>query len=316
MLSRVTMPISRGALVLLFFALASGGCARSRLIPKSALEKKYANPSSRFIEIMDMRIHYRDEGEGPALVLLHGMGASLHTWDGWVEALGKDYRIVRMDLPGFGLSDPPAAGKGFTIEAGVRFMEAFLGALGIETCAMAGNSMGGWIAWEFAAAHPEAVGKLILIDAAGLMTPQDVPPVIKRMKWPIVKKIMLKGVPKFFIRKFVRSAYGDKKKLTKETLARYIDLFNGEGNTEAFLKIAHAAVEIHDEKLASIKAPTLILWGKKDRWLKVKYAARFHKAIAGSKLIVYDGAGHVPMEEIPEKTAADAASFLAAAPAP
>lgn len=91
---------------------------------------------------------------------------------------------------------------------------------------------------------------------------------------------------------------------------------DGEGNTEAFCKIAHTAVEVHAEKLASIKAPTLILWGKKDRWLKVKYAAGFHEAIAGSKLIVYDGAGHVPMEEIPEKTAADAASFLAAAPAP
>ena len=132
-------------------------------IPVEELKKTYADGTSRFVPVGGMDVHYRDEGRGFPLVLIHGTAASLHTWDGWATALSGDFRVIRMDLPAFGLTGP-APDRDYRIGAYVRFIDDFLDTIGVTRCHLAGNSLGGLIAWNYALAHPAKVDRMILVD--------------------------------------------------------------------------------------------------------------------------------------------------------
>ncbi|MEM8548821.1 MAG: alpha/beta fold hydrolase, partial [Pseudomonadota bacterium] len=111
----------------------------------------WLNDASRFVAVAGSDAHYRREGTpgAPVLLLLHGTSSSLHTWDGWVSRLADDYDIVRVDLPGFGLTGP-RADRDYTVSAYVAFLERFVARLGLTQFTIAGNSLGGNIAWRFA----------------------------------------------------------------------------------------------------------------------------------------------------------------------
>src|SRR5450755_1650723 len=152
------------ALVLVIAVFVAVAWAPDR--PVSALEARWAQPPSTFVDVQGMKVHLRDEGvrtDPVPVVLLHGTSASLHTWDGWAKELAANRRVIRFDLPGFGLTGPSPDGD-YRIESYVRFVTAMLDKLGVSRCVIAGNSLGGQIAWETALAHPERIEKLILID--------------------------------------------------------------------------------------------------------------------------------------------------------
>ena len=143
-----------------------------------------------------MDVHYRDEGNpkhSVPIVLLHGTGASLHRFDDWTAKLKHDYRVVRMDLPAYGLTGP-FPDRNYSIDNYVDFLEHFLTARGIKKCILAGNSLGGSIAWNFTIKYPEMVDKLILIDAAGYPTQaKSIPLAFQIARVPVVNKLFTFG---------------------------------------------------------------------------------------------------------------------------
>ena len=158
-------------------------------IPVEKLLEEYAGENSRFVEIDGLKVHYRDEGSGEPVVLLHGVLSSLHTWDGWTAELQRERRVIRLDLPGFGLTGPGTEPQ-INLDYYVEFMAKFLDALGLERVTMAGNSMGGGITWLFAARYPERVDKIVLLDAAGFLTADDNLNLFKLAGSPVLKPLV------------------------------------------------------------------------------------------------------------------------------
>src|ERR1700687_5066804 len=192
-------------LLLLVAAIAIAAMVRPD-IPLEALLPEYGAPPSKFVEIEGMRIHYRDEGTRPPLVMLHGFGSSLFTWDRWVRQLAGTRRLIRRDLPGFGLPGPAPDGD-YRAERYVRVFAALLDSLGVERTDIAGNSMGGRTALMFALEHPERVRKLILVDAGGF-APMPPPPLFRLAQVPILGPFLILHVtPRFAIRRTLGGGY-------------------------------------------------------------------------------------------------------------
>lgn len=282
--------------------------------PLSELQARWAPHPSTFIDVQGTHVHLRDEGprtDPVPIVLLHGTSSSLHTWDGWVAELKSNRRVIRFDLPGFGLTGPFAAGD-YRIESYVRFVAAVLDQLGVSRCAIAGNSFGGQVAWETALAHPGRIEKLILVDAAGYpFQSQSVPIGFRIARIPVLNRLMGFTLPRRLVESSVRNVYGDPGKVTPELVDRYFELTLREGNRRALVKrFEQVPAGAHAERIAALKVPTLILWGGRDRLIPPADAERFHRDIAGSRLIVFDRLGHVPQEEDPGATVAAARQFL------
>ncbi len=269
---------------------------------------KYTNEHSKFVEVQGLNIHYRDEGKGEVLLLVHGTFASLHCFDDWTEMLKSQYRIVRLDLPGFGLTGPNPAHK-YSISLFTELLKDFLVALKIDKCSIAGNSLGGWLSWEFALKFPSMVNKLILIDSAGYINDNTYPLPFIIAQTPVLRNVF-NYVPKAVVRRFVKQVFYDQNKVTNEMVTRYYDLFHREGNKEAFVRLANSSFSQNTDNLIHLNLPVLVLWGKKDNWLSVTHADKFEKDLKFCTKIIYENAGHVPMEEIPEQTAKDVLNFL------
>lgn len=278
-------------------------------IPVEELKKTYANEESEFIEVEGMQIHYRDEGKGEIIVLLHGTAASLHTWDVWTEKLKEKYRVVRLDLPAYGLTGSHPEHK-YDYESYVRVLHHFLEKLDIQKFHLAGNSLGGRIAWAYALSYPEEVDKLILVDASGYPTGKPRPFVFRLARTPILNGIVRYVTPHFFFRRNLEQVYGNDNKITDETIQRYYDMNLREDNREAFIERAKTDYNNDASQIKNIQSPTLILWGEEDTWIPVENAYKFDKDIPNSKLVTFKGAGHVPMEEIPEETVQAVLEFL------
>ena len=273
--------------------------------------QKYTNDDSRFLVIDGSLVHYRVEGEGKPLLLIHGAFSSLHTFDQWVHLLSDDHQIIRLDLPGFGLSDS-IQGHDYSITALVKFLTKFMDQMGIDQCDVAGSSLGGWLAWEMALRKSSRLNKLVLVSSAGFMEDHSVPLPFKVARTPVLGKVMKYAIKKSVLRTFLNQVFVDQKKVTDELVDRYYDLISREGNPEAFLSLANGKFRSRTNKLKDIKARTLIMWGEEDAWLPVESGYWFQVCIPDSKLIIYEGVGHVPMEEAPEATAKDLKKFLKA----
>lgn len=272
------------------------------------LEAKYAGAPSRFVTVQGMRVHYRDEGQGPAVVLLHGMGSSLHTWDGWTAALRDSLRVIRLDVPGYGLTGPQPAGD-YRLATYMPFVRQFLDSLHVDKASFAGNSLGGEIAWNFALAEPARVERLILVDAAGF-PPGDPPFLFRLVRVPLLGGLLSYVGPRWFTGMNLQQVYAEPSRLTDATVDRYWELTLRRGNRRAFLQRSNLVGVDMTSHLGEIRAPTLVMWGEKDIWIPTALAPVFAKAIPGARLEVIPDAGHVPMEERPEATAAIARRFL------
>jgi pimeloyl-ACP methyl ester carboxylesterase len=274
--------------------------------PGSWLERRYTNDASQFVEVGGARVHYRDEGpeDAPVLLALHGAYSSLHTWDGWVDEF-DGIRVVRLDLPGFGLTGPNGA-REYSISYYVDFLDAFCEALDIDDVAVAGNSLGGAIGWRLAVTHDERVDRLVLLDAG---RQQLLPPEGRVFTSPGFDVVPRYLTPRTSTRAILRDAYGDTDKLTRDTVRRYHDLLLRTGNRRAVIKLAQTATPAPFDP-DTVPCPTLIQWGEEDDWLPLLLAERFAEEIPDARLQTYPGVGHIPMEEAPERTAADAAAFL------
>ena len=268
-------------------------------IPLNELKKTYANQFSKFIEIEGMNVHYRDEGEGEVILLIHGTGASLHTWDKWTDELKKKYRVVRLDLPAYGLTGPHPKNK-YSIPDYSNFLNSFTESLGIKNFILAGNSLGGAIAWYYASEHKEKVKLLSLLNPGGFSnTNDDSPLVFKLARAPIIKDILRYVTPRFFVKNTLKEVYYDKSKLTNNKIDTYRDMILRENNRESFITRSALKPKDHTGRLQLITAPTQILWGNEDAWIPVENAVLFEKFIPITRVDIMKKTGHIPMEERP-----------------
>lgn len=287
-------------------------------VPVDELKARWARPPSRFIEVNGMQVHIRDEGphDDPLpVVLLHGTSASLHTWEGWAQALRDKRRVIRFDLPGFALTGPNRQGDYLT-DTYVLFVRSVMDQLGVRRFVVAGNSLGGQIAWSTAAALPDRVAALILVDASGyppesITTGQSIPLGFRIARTPGLRMLMEYTLPRGVVESSVGNVYGDPSRVTQELVDQYVAMTLRAGNRRALGRRMDQGYTANVALLTGIKVPTLILWGGKDRLVPLELAHRFARDIKGSKLVVFDDLGHVPQEEDPVRTVAEVRRFLA-----
>lgn len=286
-------------------------------LPLAQLKARWATPPSQFIEVEGLQVHLRDEGprSDPApIVLVHGTSASLHTWEGWAAELRKTRRVIRFDLPGFGLTGPNA-NNDYSREVYVRFVGALMDRLGVQRFVIGGNSLGGDVAWTVAHAYPQRVQRLILVDAAGYpLESLSVPLGFRIAGTPALRGIMANILPPGLMAQSMRNVYGDPARVTPELVALYTDMARREGNRQALGAALHQRLAQRDtgreQDIKALRLPTLILWGGQDRLIPPVYAQRFAADIAGSKLVMFEQLGHVPQEEDPAATVAAVQAFL------
>jgi pimeloyl-ACP methyl ester carboxylesterase len=284
--------------------------------PVEELTARWAQPPSQFVQIAGMSVHLRDEGpqDDPLpVVLLHGTGASLHTWDGWAQALSQHHRVIRYDMPGFGLTGPEPNAD-YTIENYVKVLGAVLDERGVKHCVLAGNSLGGYVAWAAAVLAPERIARLVLVDAGGYpYQSASVPLGFKIARTPVLRTLMKDVLPRGLIESSVKNVYGDPAKVTPELVDRYFDLTTRAGNRQALgQRFAQTQPGALAQRVPELNLSTLILWGGQDRLIPLQMGQRFRDEIAGSKLVVFAELGHVPQEENPARTVLAVEDFLAA----
>jgi pimeloyl-ACP methyl ester carboxylesterase len=277
------------------------------------LSERWALPPSSFLPVNGMQVHLRDEGprEDPnPIVLLHGTSDSLHTWAGWSEDLRRQRRVIRFDLPAFGLTGPDPRSD-YSIAAYVRFVTAVVDTLGVKSFVLAGNSLGGQIAWATAVAHPERVVSLVLVDAAGYpLQPQSVPIGFRVARTPGLRKVMEFVLPRGVVQESLRNVYGDPSKVSSELVDRFYELTLRQGNRAALGSRMEQKLSGDESQIKTLKVPTLIVWGAKDRLIPLENGRRFAADIRNSQLVVFDNLGHVPQEEDAQATVKAVRQFL------
>lgn len=307
--------LARLVILLLVLVLMAGLLLGKKDIPAEELVQKYGRPPSQFMNLMNMRVHYRDEGnrnDTVPLVLIHGTSSSLFTWDSTVHLLGPLRRIIRFDLPGFALTGPHPQ-RDYSMDMYTRFVDSVLIRLGVHHCVLAGNSLGGAIAWRYAVRYPANVNKLVLVDAGGYVSKDkiDLPLGFRLAKMPVVNNLVKWITPKQLVRKSVEDVYGDKRRVTDALVDLYSDMTLRAGNRQALIDRMQLGLgEDASAQIRTIQIPTLIIWGDQDHLIPVSNAALFHRDIKGSELIVLKGIGHVPMEEVPWDFARALVPFL------
>lgn len=278
--------------------------------PRAVLEAKYLDRPEDMIVVAGARMHVRDSGprSGPTVIMIHGFGASLHTWEPWAEMLQDRFRVIRLDLPGSGLSSPDPTGRyddGRTMELLIALMDQ----LGVTKTALIGNSIGGRISWRFAAEHPGRVSKLVLIAPDGYASHGFV--YDQAPKVPVTLRAMRYILPKPLLRMSLVPAYGNPSTLTPALMDRYHDLMLAPGSRAALLARMEQTILVDPEPLLRrIEVPVLLVWGVKDAMIPVANAADYQRALPAAELVTFADLGHLPHEEAPAESLRPVRAFL------
>jgi pimeloyl-ACP methyl ester carboxylesterase len=286
--------------------------------PVESLVARWAPPPSDFIDLHGQTVHLRDVGprEDPLPVLLvHGTSASLHTWEGWANALKRERRVVTFDLPAFGLTGPFAgryANAGYDGDTYARFVLDLADHLKLGRFVIGGNSLGGEVAWRVATLAPARVHQLVLVDAAGPpFVPQTFPIGWQLARVPVLNRALEWVLPRSVVAEGLATAYADPARISPELVDRYFELTLREGNRRALVeRLAHWRPGADAERIATLRVPTLVLWGRRDRLIPLSAGEHFGRVIPGSRLVVFDDLGHVPHEEDPARTVKPVRAFL------
>ena len=297
-------------------ALVLGGLAlHDRAAPRPAPWIAATGLEARFETVDGRRLRYVRTGAGPAVVLVHGFGSSLYTWKDVIPGLARDHDVVALDMPGFGLSDQPGD---LAVDDLPRAVLGLMDRLGIDRAALVGNSLGGGTVALVAAEQPERVSALVLVDAAGFnLGPADQPRLVGVLM--SAAGALVGGLPgkRLVVETALREVFHDPAMLTPDRIAEYL---HGATRPGTFASIRSLGRSLRGRRtlvqdaLGRVRAPTLVLWGREDRWIPLAHAERFRAAVRGARLEVIDACGHVPQEEKPELVLKLLRDFLARPP--
>lgn len=297
-----------GAGVLTIFWFVRPADIRLEELPSPIPHQAY----SHFASVDQIRLHYQEKGAGPALVLIHGYGASTQDWSAVFEPLAERFRVLAVDLKGFGFSDKPAGD--YTIPAQAALVMKWLEQLGVQRAALCGNSMGGAVALFCALNEPSRVERLILVDSvasnqaaleSGLVPPLLLKPVIG----PILGALAL-TTPELVQAGLQRSIY-DKSLATPERLESYYRPLRTRHGQRAALAVARQwDLSTLERNLHRVQLPTLIIWGANDELIPLSHGRWIHQQISGSQLVVFPQCGHVPQIEKPREFVQAVTQFM------
>jgi pimeloyl-ACP methyl ester carboxylesterase len=307
----VKLALLIGVLVLLAALLGAGFWLYTPDRPRKVLEAKYNVLPADYVDAAGMRLRIRDTGprDAPAVIMLHGFGSSLETWDDWAALLSDKFRVVRYDLPGFGLTGPDPTGD-YTDARSVAVLAALMDRLGIAKAAIIGNSMGGKLAWTFAATHPDRVTKLVLVSPDGFASPGF--EYGKKPDIGFVVRLLPYALPTAMLRASLVPAYADKTMLTDGLVDRYGDMMRAPGVRAAIVaRMRQYIPEDPEAALRRIQAPTLLVWGGKDGMILFANAQDYLRDIPNSRLAAFPDLGHIPQEEAPIRSLEPVRQFLA-----
>ena len=267
---------------------------------KAELEKTYGSPQTAYVSALGVQLHYQDTGpskNATPILFLHGFGASLQTWDTWAQALSEDHRVISVDLPGFGLTGEDPSGI-YTDQRSVEVLEAFLKRLQIPKVVLVGNSMGGKLAWQFAARYPNQVSKLVLISPDGYASPGM--EYGKKPEIPTIAELYRYFFSKEFLAMNLEPAYANPNTLNDALVNRYYDLMLAPGVRGAILaRMQQTVLQDPVPSLASIQVPTLLIWGEKDAFIPISNSNEYLKVMPNAKRVSLPNIGHLPQEEQP-----------------
>lgn len=317
----------RGLLAFLVVLVAAFLIVRTPDTDPDEMRRKYGGSPSQFVTIGDgVTVHLRDEGppnrqdDAPAIMLLHGSNADLHTWEPWVEALKRRYRVIRFDQVGHGLTGPDPAddyGRDNYVEDILEVADK----MGLETFVLGGNSMGGKHALAFAVAYPERLDGLVLVDGSGgPMLKLDNQPDdggasgnigFRIAQTPGLNLLVEQITPRSLIARSLEQSVSVKSVASAAAVDRYWELLRYPGNRRATLKRFGSAYDpLTKAEIAGIGTPTLILWGEEDRLIPVEAGQWLAANMPNAELITYPGIGHLPHEEAVQPTLDDLLAWL------
>lgn len=296
--------------------LITSGCTSVGTRSLSELTQKYTDSTSKFVSVDGIPVHYRDAGTGETVLLLHGEHSSLQVWDAWAERLSQNFRVIRMDLPGHGLTGPSANTETYDLEYMLEVLDEFIGKLELDEgeLHLVGASYGGFLTWNYALQNPEIVSSMILVDSTGYE--QELHPVLDFNTTPFLAGFNSWLLPQGRVRSRLRSMYAEENRVPQEVVERTQDLMMRKGNRDAFIEVARTMEkqleegENKSDRIRYIETPALVMWGESDTWTEKRIMKQFKGDLPNGQLISYEAVGHLPMEELPYQTARDAEHYL------
>lgn len=303
--------------ILLLLTFLFAGCKDLGLIeiPKYLGDKKWGNPNdgSRFTVVGELKIHYRDEGpeDAPTIVMIHGIADSLHVWDNTVNLLKNDFRIIRFDVPGFGLTGPVPE-KEYTPQVWINYLDGLLAKLKVKKAHLMGNSLGGYIAWNFALARPAKVESLFLLDPAAFPVSRA-PWVVELARWYPVRQITTATTPRLLVSRAIHEVYGDDSLVTEEIIDRYYEMMLRKDNRHSYMDVFRKILDlknVYPIELAELETKTMVVFGEEDEWIPPSQLESWQKEVPHVKTNTYPGVGHTPQAESAELVVDDFLEFI------
>lgn len=297
MKTKLSPPVFQGMLLALFLLVCLWAPAQAQhpnagnLVSPAILEA-IQNPSApveKEVVVFGTKIHYVEAGSGPVVILLHGLGGSSQNWALNIAPLAQKFRVIVPDQIGFGKSDKPFVH--YRIGTYVDYLDQFCKQLKVERASLVGNSMGGWIAAAYTVAFPERVEWLVLVDAAGFAPPANFDYRILYGLNPSTREGMKQVAAKVFYNKLFQSDA-----LVDAAMAARFTAGDGYTITSIIESITRGE-DFLDNRVKSIKQPTLVVWGRQDGLTPLADGERFKKEIPNSTLLVIEECGHVPQFE-------------------
>ncbi len=312
---RSSVAVLVGVILSLLASIAGAGeTADETALPKNLSQEylldRYASQESTFAYLNRTLVHYRDEGRGPALLLIHGSLQDLYDWDVWTKTLSASYRVVRLDLPGSGLTGRVGSGD-YSIDNTMRTIDALMDRLGERRFAVVGTSIGGVVAFRYAATRPERTSALVLMNSAGVEWGNEkiIPPQPQRYNESLTDKVSRKD-----LRTILNAVVPDPAKIPPGRLERGLDYVRREGRQhEAAAMIGAYRRGEPAQMLGRIESPVLLVWGSTNRALDPTVADRFAELLVRSPAVeksLVPGAGHGPHVEAPAESVRFVTAFF------
>lgn len=288
-------------------AQAQAAPATTRTLALEEVIARHRDEASRFVDVDGVRVHCKDEGQGPAVLLVHGTFGDLSDWDGWAARLAPRLRVVRLDLPGFGLTGPVPSGN-YSVDRLLGLVDGLMDTLEIERFAIAGVSFGGLVAFRYAGTRTDRVSALLLANSAGIQAGQ-------RAAGSGSGNILTDPqVTEADVRRFLTFLLNDPALVTPALVQRKLAFTNVVGRGEE----AAAAIRLYERGspervLGRVRAPALVMWGGANPALSTSTADAFVAALRRAPVRerrLYADGGHLINLQRPRETADDAATFL------
>ncbi len=314
----VESPAMRTLTVLTLLVVIAAFWLFERDFPATAVDARFSNTASQFVPLSSgARLHYRDQGNaaGPVLVLLHGSNASLHTWEAWVSRLGDEFRIITLDLPGHGLTGK-VPDDNYSTQAYIDSVRELSQHLRLSSFVLGGNSMGGGITWRYTLQHPDQVDAMLLVNASGPGTwysgsRSNSPLAFRLLAQPWFRSVARYLDSEYLVAEGLRASHYDPAVVDDALIDRYYNMSMRAGTRHAtMVRFGLPPAAGSEQDLASLEQPALVMWGREDNLIPVSTADRFVQALPHAELVIYDKVGHIPMEEVPDQSAADVRTFL------